>query len=329
MSSTRKAFGETILKLAKNNKNLYVVNADLKSPLYLNKFAKKYPNRFIECGIAEANAAAVAAGLAKTGKTVFLVSFACFSPSLNWGVIRQSICYNNANVKIIGSHAGLASTDLGATHQMLEDIALTSCLPNMEVFAPVDDIETEKIITAVSRTRKPAYVRLTRADSPTIFDKKNSFTVGKSNILTKGNDITIVSYGLTVNQALMVQAKLDIEKGKSSPSIEIINCSSIKPMDTNLIIKSVKKTGKMICIEDHQKNGGLGQKISSVLAESGIPFKFIHLAINDRFGRSGKNLQELYDYYGIGVNDLIKSIDVLLNEDKSLTKRKLLSVKKS
>ena len=299
----RAAFGKTLTKLAETNKDIYVVDADLKSALELNEFARKFPKRFIECGVAESNAAGVAAGLAKSGKTVFLTSFSCFSPAINWNVIKQSICENLANVIIVGSHSGLMSTTLGATHQMLEDIALMRSLPEMEVFSPVDSIETEKIVKVLCRSRHPAYLRLVRPQTPDIFDPKLAFTIGKSHILKKGKDITIVGYGPILYQAFLSQAKLNLDKPYIS--LEIINCSSIKPLDTNTILKSVKKTGRLICIEDHQRNGGLGEAIASLVLSSNIKCKFIHLAVNNSFGRSAKTYEKLYDYYGIGVNDLI------------------------
>jgi len=301
--SIRRAFGETLFKLAQTNPNIYVVSMDLKSSLHLNDFAKKFPHQFIECGIAENNAAAVAAGLAKTGKTVFLCSFACFSPAINWAVIRQSICYNNLNVKIVGSHAGLMTADLGATHQILEDVALMSALPNMEVFAPLDALETQKITTVLSRSRRPAYLRLVRPDTPIINDPKNNFTIGKSQIIKKGKDITVIGYGPILCQALLAQEQLSLSK--PNISLEIINCSSIKPLDFNTIAKSLKKTGRLICLEDHQQNGGLGSLVATQILNSKLRPKFIHLAVNNQFGQSAKNYQQLYDYYGLGVKNLI------------------------
>lgn len=306
LQSMRQSFGKTIFELAKNNPNLYVVSMDLKSSLSLTDFATHYPHRFVECGIAENNAAAVAAGLAKSGKTVFLCSFACFSPAINWAVIRQSICYNNLNVKIVGSHAGLMTAELGATHQSLEDIALMSTLPNMEVFAPIDASETQKITTVLSRSKTPAYLRLVRPTTPLVTNSKNSFTIGKSQILKKGKDITIIGYGPILNQAFEVQSQLQLQK--PSISLEIINCSSIKPLDFDTISKSVKKTKRLICLEDHQQNGGLGQMVASQLLASKYPPKFIHLAVNNQFGRSAKDYSKLYDYYGIGIKNLFKAI---------------------
>jgi len=289
-----------------------VVNADLKSPLFLNNFAKKFPRRFIECGVAETNATGVAAGLAKTGKTVFLTSFACFSPAINWNTIKQSICYNNANVKIIGSHAGLMSTDLGATHQMLEDISLMRSLPNMEIFSPLDALETAKIIKAVTFSKKPAYIRLVRPNTPNFFDPKLDFTIGKSHRLQPGKDITIIGHGPILEEAFQVQAKLNLDPKYKKISLEIINCSSIKPLDIVTILKSVKKTGRLICLEDHQKNGGLGEAVASLILSNNISCKFIHLAVDDKFGRSAKTYQELYDYYGVGINNLIDAVKKIL-----------------
>jgi len=301
--SIRLAFGETIFKLAQSNPNIYVVSMDLKSSLHLDNFAKKFPHRFIETGIAESNAAAVAAGLAKTGKTVFLCSFACFSPSINWAVIRQSICYNNLNVKIVGSHAGLMTADLGATHQMLEDVALMSALPNMEVFAPIDATETQKITTVLSRSRHPAYLRLVRPNTLIITNSPKSFTIGKSQIIKKGKNITVIGYGPILHQAILAQEQLNLIK--PNISLEIINCSSLKPLDFSIISKSVKKTGRLICLEDHQQNGGLGQIVASQLLAAKLHPKFIHLAVNNQFGQSAKNYLELYDHYGLGVKSLI------------------------
>lgn len=304
----RQVFGQTLLHLAKTNKKIYVVDADLKSSLHLGKFASWYRHRFIECGVAEANAAALAAGLAKTGKTVFLTSFSCFSPAINWAVIKQSVCYNHANVKIIGSHSGLLSANLGATHQMLEDIALTRALPHMQVFSPIDAIELEKIIKTVVHSPHPAYIRMVRPATPVVFDKKLSFTIGKSHILQKGQDITITGHGPPLTQAFTAQQRLIQKFGKKAPSLEIINCSSIKPLDISTLKKSVKKTNKLIIIEDHQKAGGLGEALAAALLVADLHPRFIHLAVDNQFGQSAKNYQKLYTHYGISLDHLIRAI---------------------
>ena len=300
--SIRQAFSDTLIDLAGENLNLYVVSADLKSSLTLSKFASKFRSRFIECGVAENNAAGVAAGLAKSGKTVFLATYACFSPGINWNTIKQSICYNNLPVKIIGSHGGLATADLGATHQMLEDIALMRILPNMDVFAPADALETAKIIRTVSHSPKPSYIRLVRPSTPNFTNPKTSFTIGHSQILQTGSKITVLGYGPILDLAL------DIRNSK----LEIINCSSIKPLDSKTILTSLKKTGRCIIIEDHQKNGGLGEAIAALILSHNIKSKFIHFAVDDQFGRSAKNYLDLYDTYHIGQKDLIKAIKEIL-----------------
>ncbi len=302
LHSIRQAFSDTLIDLAGENLNLYVVSADLKSSLSLSKFASKFRGRFIECGVAENNAAGIAAGLAKSGKTVFLATYACFSPGINWNTIKQSICYNNLPVKIIGSHGGLASADLGATHQMLEDIALMRSLPNMDVFAPADALETAKIIHTVSHSPKPAYIRLVRPSTPNFTNSRSSFTIGHSQILQTGSKITVLGYGPILNSALSLKNK----------NLEIINCSSIKPLDSKTILSSIKKTSRCIIIEDHQKNGGLGEAVASLILTHNLKSKFIHLAVDDQFGRSAKNYFDLYDLHCIGQKELIRTIKNIL-----------------
>lgn len=302
LSSVRESFSETLVDLASENLDLYVVSADLKSSLALSKFASKFRSRFIECGVAEQNAAGVAAGLAKSGKTVFLASYACFSPALNWNTIKQSICYNNLPVKIIGSHGGLASADLGATHQMLEDLALMRSLPNMEVFSPADAIETSKIITTIARSPRPSYVRLVRPSTANFTSPRDSFTIGHSQIIQSGSKVTILGHGPILNSALSLKNK----------NLEIINCSSIKPLDDKTILTSVKKTSRLIVVEDHQKNGGLGEAVAALVLSNNLKCKFIHLAVDNQFGQSAKNYLDLYDLYHIGQKDLELAIKKIL-----------------
>ena len=247
----------------------------------------------------------VAAGLASCGNTVFASSFAMFATGRAYEQVRNSIGYTHLNVKICATHAGITLGEDGASHQSIEDIALMRSLPEMEVFSPIDSIETEKIVKVLSRSRHPAYLRLVRPQTPDIFDQKLSFTIGKSYILKKGKDITVVGHGPILYQAFQSQAKLNLDKPYIS--LEIINCSSIKPLDTDTILKSVKKTGHLICLEDHQQQGGLGEAIASLILSNGIKCKFIHLAVNNSFGRSAKTYEKLYDYYGIGVNNLISA----------------------
>ncbi|HWS49163.1 MAG TPA: transketolase C-terminal domain-containing protein [Candidatus Methanoperedens sp.] len=306
IKSIRQAFSNTLFDLAVKNPNIYIVDIGLRPSLYLDKFSLRFKSRFIECGIAESNAAAIAAGLAGTGKTVFLTSFACFSPALNWAVIKQSICYNHKNVKIVGTHAGLMSGDLGATHQMLEDIALMRSMPNMEVFCPVDAFEMIKMLPAITHSPHPAYLRLPRPSSPVVFSQKLPFTIGKSNHLKSGTDITVLGYGPILTQLFSDDFK--------KYSLDIINCSSIKPLDSELILKSIKKTGRCLVIEDHQKNGGLGDAVSNLILSSGKKCKFVHLAVNDSFGQSSKNYFDLYHHYGLSPLAIIQAIKSLLSK---------------
>lgn len=301
LKSIRLTFGQTLLSLASKNPNLYVVSVGLRPSLSLDRFAKRFRKRFIEVGVAENNAAAIAAGLAKTDKIVFLATYACFSPGINLATIKQSICQNHANVKIIGSHGGLATTDLGASHQMLEDIALMRSLPNMQVFAPIDAVETEKIINVVAHSPRPAYIRLVRPSTPVVYSPKLPFTIGKSHILQSGSDATVLGYGPILTSAFLIRSK----------SVEIINCSSIKPLDSQTILKSVKKTKKLIVIEDHQKAGGLGEALASLLLQNNLHPKFIHLAVDDQFGQSGPDYLKLYDHYGIGFKDLQQAVNAI------------------
>jgi len=301
--SIRQAFAKTLVKLALKNRQIYVVSMGLTPSLYLDEFAKKFPHRFIECGVAESNAAAVAAGLAKTNKIVFLATYACFSPGINWSVIKQSICENHANVKIIGSHAGLLTTDLGATHQMLEDVSLMRALPNMQVFSPIDANETRKIITTVSQSPLPAYVRLVRASTPVVYQFSDPFVIGRSHILKVGRDVTILGHGPILTTTLNLP---------TSHSLEVINCSSIKPLDIDTIINSATKTGRVLCLEDHQKNGGFGEAVASLLLSHQINCRFIHLAVDNQFGQSGRDYHQLYDRYGLGVDNIVDAINSLL-----------------
>jgi len=304
--SIRLAFAETLFELAVKNPHLFVVNMGMRPSLYLDKFALRFKSRFIECGVAESNAAAVAAGLAATGKTVFLTTFACFSPSLNWAVIKQSICYNQKNIKIVGFHAGLMSGDLGATHQMLEDVALMRALPTMEVFAPLDAVEMVKMLPIIAHSSRPAYLRLPRISTPTIFPSKLSFTIGKSQILSAGKDVTILGYGPVLTQLFAPDFK--------KYSLEIINCSSLKPLDSETILKSIKKTGRCLVIEDHQKNGGLGDAVANLILSSGQKCKFLHLGVNDSFGQSALNYFDLYHHYGLSPLNIIQSLKSLLSK---------------
>ncbi len=305
LKSTRDGFGEAIFELAKSESKLVVVSADLKSSTRVEKFAQNFPKRFFEVGVAEQNLIGVAAGLAMSGKIVFATSFACFSPAINWAQIRQTICYNNLNVKIVGSHAGLATGADGATHQALEDIALTTVLPKMTVVAPADYNQTKEAVAILTKIKGPAYLRLTRP--PTIglnqvdfSPEEKNFVLGVPQKIKSGEKLTLVGFGPILPEVLF---KIPVKK---LAKMEVFNCHSLKPFEAKPILNSIKKTGKLVCLEDHQKIGGLGTLLASQIVKSGIKTKFVHLGVDDKFGCSAKNFRNLWKKY------ILDSLDQLL-----------------
>ncbi len=303
--STRQGFGDAILSLGKN-KNVVVVSADLAESLKIDKFAKKYPTRFIECGVAEQNAMGVAAGLALSGKIPFLASFAAFSPGRNWDQLRVSVCYSEANVKIASSHAGLAVGADGATHQALEDIAIVRCLPNITVLAPADYISMQQAVKAAVKIKGPVYLRFARQDGPVIYTANTRFMVGKANVLLKGTDVTIVACGPIIYEALLAAKQLARKKIKA----EIIDCHTIKPLDNKTILSSIRKTKHLVTLEDHQVHGGLGSAIVEMLSQR-YPVKTKIMGVEDKFGESGK-AEELYNKYKLSHSHIVQSVLKLL-----------------
>lgn len=304
--STRDAFGEALVNLARKNKNLVVVSADLAESTRISDFAKKYPERFVEVGVAEQNMLGVAAGLALAGKVPIAASFAAFSPGRNWDQLRVSVCYSKANVKIIGSHTGLGAGEDGASHQALEDIAITRCLPNLVVIAPADYHETKKALAAAIAYNGPVYLRLSRQNTAVFTNEKSPFKIGQAQVLKKGQDITLIACGSMVSEALAAAKKLASE----NISAEVINCHTIKPLDQKTILASVKKTKKVVSIEDHQIHGGMGSAVAEMLAENfPVPMKL--LGVNDTFGESGVPA-ELYKKYGLSQENIISTIKKML-----------------
>ncbi|PWB39161.1 MAG: transketolase [Parcubacteria group bacterium] len=306
--STRQGFGDALLALAKNNKNIVVVSADLAESTRVQKFGQKYPERFVEVGVAEQNAMGIAAGLALSGKIPFVASFGVFSPGRNWDQLRVSVCYSKANVKIVSTHTGLAVGEDGASHQALEDIALTRVLPNLTVIAPADYNETVAVTKAIAKHPGPVYLRLARQNSP-VFTKINSiFKIGRAEILLRGNDITLIACGPVIYEALLAAHEL----AKKKIRVEIINCPTIKPLDKKTILRSVKKTKKLITLEDHQKAGGLGSALAEMLSQN-YPVKSIIMGVNDTFGESGKP-DQLWDKYGLSKKHIVDNIKKLLKK---------------
>ncbi|MDD5043728.1 MAG: transketolase family protein [Patescibacteria group bacterium] len=306
--STRDGYGEGLIEAGKKNKNVVAVSADLSESVRAQWFAKKFPQRFFEVGVAEQNLALVGAGLALGGKIPFLNSYAVFSPARNWDHIRTAICYNNANVKIVGSHGGLATGPDGATHQALEDIAIMRVLPNMTVVVPCDVEEAREATLAIASQNGPAYLRLSRPATPVITTKRTPFKLGQAEIFMSGRDLTLIACGPLVYEALKAAEELAKEKIR----VEVINCHTIKPLDKKTILRSVRKTKRVITLEDHQIAGGLGGAVAELLAENyPVPIKFI--GIKDKFGESGET-DALLKKYGLTREYIIKAIKNILKK---------------
>jgi len=306
--STRQGFGDGIVSVADSNKNVMALTADFRDSVKLTAFAKKYPKRFIDTGIAEQNLIGVATGLALSGKIPFAASIASFNPGRNWEQIRVSVCYTNANVKVVGTHSGLSDGPDGATHQSLEDIALTRILPNMTVIAPCDYEQTIKATEALAKHKGPAYLRITRTPTPVFTTPKTDFVIGKAQILKTGNSLTVIAYGPGVYEVLLAARELSI---KYKIDIEVVNCHTIKPLDEEAILKSAKKTHKVVTVEEHQIAGGLGGAVAELLSEK-FPVQLVRLGMNDSFGESG-TYENLLDKYELSKKHLVNKFRKLLS----------------
>ena len=289
----RKGFGRGLLNAGKININVVAACADLTESTQMSLFKKEFPERFVEVGVAEQNLVTVGSGMAAMGKIPFVSSYAAFSPGRNWEQIRTTVCLNDQPVKIVGSHAGVSVGPDGATHQMLEDIALMRVLPNMVVIAPGDSLEAERATLAIASDQRPAYIRLAREATPIITTDKTPFEIGKAYVYKAGKDLTIMSTGTMTYQALAAAAKLE----KDGIHAEVIHIPTIKPLDEKTIIASAKKTGKVITVEEGQIIGGLGGAIAELLSQTS-PTKVIRMGMQDRFGESGKP-DELLEHFGL------------------------------
>ena len=299
----RDGYGEGLLILGEQNKRVVVLCADLNESTRTDAFARTFPERFIQTGVAEQNMAGLAAGIAMEGFIPFMSSFAVFSPGRNWDQIRISICYSKANVKIAGAHAGISVGPDGATHQALEDIAITRVLPNMTVVAPADALETKKATIAMAHRKGPGYLRFSREPSPVFTTEKTPFVIGRAEVLARGRDVTIIACGLMVYEALA--AAQELEK-KHRIQAEVINSHTIKPLDAKTIIASAKKTGAVVCAEEHQVHAGLGSAVSEALSEQyPVPMRFVGMP--DSFGESG-TAAELLEKYGMTRGRIISSV---------------------
>lgn len=304
--SIRDGFGEGIVEAAQKDERVMVLCADLRDSLKLNEFAEKYPDRFVEVGVAEQNLVTVASGMAAEGKIPLACSYAVFSPGRNWEQIRTTICYNDRPVKIVGSHGGLSVGPDGATHQALEDIALMRVLPNMTVIEPADFIEAKKATLAVVDYPGPCYLRLSRDKTPAVTTTRSPFIIGQAEIFHDGEDVTIVTHGPIIYQALIAANKLKRE----NISTRVLNCHTIKPLDKRAILSAAERTGAMVVAGDHQIAGGLGGAVAELLSrEFPVPVKVV--GVNDCFGQSGE-ADELWSEYGLISTDIIKAVTYVL-----------------
>ena len=305
--ATREAYGKALVKLGKINDHVVVLDADLSKSTKTNDFFKAYPNRFFNMGIAEQNLVGAACGFAASGKIPFVSTFAMFATGRAFEVIRNSVCYPKLNVKICATHAGITVGEDGGSHQSVEDISLMRSIPNMTVLVPADGIEAEKMIFAAAEFDGPTYVRLGRSAVPTIFGEDYNFEIGKGVVLREGNDATIISCGMMVNEALIAADMLKQE----NINVRVINMSTIKPIDTELIIKAAKETKAIVTAEEHSIIGGLGSAVSEVVSEN-HPVIVKKVGINDSFGESGTP-NELLEKYGLTAKNIVEKVKEALN----------------
>ena len=301
MKSTRKAYGEFLENIGSDT-DVVVFDADLAEATQTKMFKKLYPLRHIDVGIAEQDLIGMASGMALTGKKVFASSFAMFLCGRAYEQIRNTVCYSNININLCATHSGLGVGEDGATHQMLEDIALMNVLPNMKIFCPADDISTKKVLEECLKINGPKYVRLGRQDMIDVYSTKDIFKIGGSNTFGNGKDVTIFACGSTLSIAL--DAKKELEK--DNIYARVVDLYSIKPVDSKEIIRCAKETNKLISIEDHSTIGGIGSIIEGELCEN-YPKKLIKLGVKDSFGKSGR-VEDLYKMFGITKDEIIRNI---------------------
>ena len=301
----RKGFGEGLLQAGENDERVVGLCADLTESTQMHLFKNKFPNRFIEIGVAEQNLASVASGMSAMGKIPFITSYAMFSPGRNWEQIRTTICYNNRPVVIAGSHAGISVGPDGGTHQAIEDLAITRVIPKMVVISPCDHIEARKATLESAKIGKPVYIRLAREKTPVMTTDDSPFEIGKANLLygENGNaDVGIIATGALVYRALKVADKLS----KLGTSIKILNMHTIKPLDEKAVLELAKDCGAIVTVEEHQIAGGLGSAVSEFLVQNhSVPMEFV--GVRDEFGQSGTP-DELLEHYGMGEKHIEQAV---------------------
>lgn len=299
--ATREAYGEALKELAAENKNVVVLDADLAKSTKTIDFKKAAPERFFDMGISEADMITTAAGLSTCGKIPFASSFAIFAAGRAFEQVRNSVAYPKLNVKIAATHAGLTVGEDGATHQAIEDLSLMRSIPNMVVLNPSDAVETKQVIFTAAEYKGPVYIRLGRMSVPVIHDENYKFEIGKGEVLKEGTDVTIIATGIMVSMALEAAEKLKAE----NINAEVVNMATIKPIDSELIVKEAKKTGKIITAEEHSIIGGLGSAVAEVLVKE-YPVKVKMIGVNDVFGHSGTP-DSLLQHYGLTADAIVES----------------------
>ena len=308
----RKGFGEGLLIAGEADSRVVGLCADLTESTQMHLFRKKFPDRFIEMGVAEQNLAAVASGMAAMGKIPFITSYAMFSPGRNWEQIRTTICYNDRNVKIIGSHAGVSVGPDGGTHQAVEDIAITRVIPRMTVIVPCDSIEAKKATLAAAKMNGPVYIRLAREKTPVITVESTPFEIGKAQIFYKPSEnfsrkVGIIACGALVHNSIIAAKELE----KEGIAVSVMNLSTIKPIDKEAIIAFAKENWKIVTVEEHQIAGGMGSAVAEVLAkEFPVPMDFV--GVEDLFGQSGTP-NELIEHYGMGISHIKEKVRNIVN----------------
>jgi len=308
--ATRKGYGQGVLDLGGHDENVVVLTADLAESTMVLDFAKKYPERFVECGVAEQNMMGIAAGLALTGKTAFVSSYATFSPGRSWDQLRVSVCYSQANVKVAGAHTGISVGPDGATHQALEDVAITRVLPNIIVEVPCDAIEARKTVRALGTMLGPAYFRLGRSKTPIITTEQTPFAVGKAEIFKEGKDVAIIASGPVLYNGLLAAIELE----KEGISVMVVNNHTIKPIDAATIINAAKTCGAVVTLEEHQTMAGCGSAVCEVLAQNHpVPVEMVGMP--NSFGESGQP-EELIEKYGMGKTAVIEAVKKVLKRKK-------------
>lgn len=304
--ATRDAYGKALLILGAENPNVVVLDADLSKSTKTADFGKKYPERFFNMGIAEANLIGTAAGLAAAGKIPFASTFAIFAVGRAFEQIRNSIAYPKLNVKIAATHAGISVGEDGGSHQAIEDVAIMRAVPNMVVLVPADGEETRQVILAAAKYIGPVYIRMGRLAVPLLFGEDYNFEIGKANVLKEGTDVAIMANGLMVSMALEAAEEL---AGKGI-SVSVVNVASVKPLDEETIVRVAKQTKAVVTAEEHNIIGGLGSAIAEVLGEK-LPTPMVRVGLKDTFGESGRP-QELLEKYGLTKTDLMKAVHEVL-----------------